>query len=270
MKVISHYQIHGVPGAVTRADFDGRLVDFWSPKNPTHLLVAHDGQNVFDPRTATNRFTWRMAQNAIKVFEQAGLTPPAIIGVFHSSNKLDPNGRFKDLTPQNAFQNSVKPLVQSELKPEHLHGNAYHQNIAENIVPAVADCLNFSPTFENSAMIGSSMGGLATINALSLRKDFFATALAFSPHWVIGGHPLVDHLLLDLPTPGNHKIWMSRGDRKLDSTYKHDQDYADDLMRQLGWGTNFKSSVYKGATHNERAWAKQVSDALRFWLFDYL
>jgi len=267
MKVISHFQVRGVPGAVTRADFEGRLVDFWSPKNPTHLLVAHDGQNVFDPRTSTKRFTWRMAQNAIKVFEQAGLTPPAIIGVFHSSNKSDPHGRFKDLTPQSAFQSSVKPLIQIDLNAEHLHGNTYHQNIAEEIVPTVADYLNFAPTFEKSAMIGSSMGGLATINALGLRKDFFATALAFSPHWVIGGKPLVDHLLSELPTPGKHKIWMSRGDRKLDSTYKQDQDYADDTMRKLGWGSNFKSTVYKGAAHNERAWAKQVSDAFRFWLF---
>ena len=29
---------------------------------------------------------------------------------------------------------------------------------------------------------------------------------------------------------------------------------------------NFTSKVFRGAGHNERAWAKQVSDALEFWL----
>ena len=115
-------------------------------------------------------------------------------------------------------------------------------------------------------MIGSSMGGLATLDALGLRNEFFSTALAFSPHWVLGGKPLVDELVAQLPKPGKHKIWMSRGDRKLDATYKTDQDYVDSLMLKIGWRSSFKSKLYKGAAHNERAWAKQVSDAFEFWL----
>ena len=266
MQSISHYQVRGVPGEVKRSSFDGRIVDFWAPKSPSHLLIAHDGQNVFDPRTATKRFTWRMAQNAIRVFEKAGLTPPASIGVFHSSTKSDPFGRFKDLTPKNPFLNGVKPLIESELTIDQLHGEKYHALIAEKIVPEISEYLKLEPKFENTAMIGSSMGGLATLDALGLRNEFFSTALAFSPHWVLGGKPLVDELVAQLPKPGKHKIWMSRGDRKLDATYKTDQDYVDSLMLKIGWRSSFKTKLYKGAAHNERAWAKQVSDAFEFWL----
>lgn len=268
MQAISHFQIRGVPGSVTRTIIEDRIVDFWAPPNPTHLLVAHDGQNVFDPRTATRRSTWRMAQNAIKVFEDHGLTPPAIIGVFHSGSKQDPNGRLKDLTPQDAFKTEVKPLIVTDLKLDELRGNEYQNQIAKVIVPKILDHLNFAPSFENRAMIGASMGGLATLNALNLRQDFFKTALAFSPHWVIGGKPLVEYLLSNLPKPGTHKIWMSRGDRKLDSTYKPDQDHADKVMRELGWRNDYKTSIYHKAGHNERAWAKQIGDAFRFWLAD--
>ena len=268
MQVFSHYQIRRVPGQVNRAIFGDRLVDFWAPKNPTHLLIAHDGQNVFDPRTATRRSTWRMAQNAIKVFEDKGLTPPAIIGIFHSSTKENPYGRAKDLSPQGPFLNGVKPQVESDLKLTDLHGDKYQSVIAEDIVPAICDYLSFNPTFENTAMIGSSMGGLATLNALTLRPHLFRTALAFSPHWVLGGKPLVESILNELPKPGKHKIWMSRGDRKLDSTYKTDQDHADKVMRDLGWRQDYRTTVFKKAGHNERAWAKQVDDAFRFWLLD--
>lgn len=268
MQAFSHFQIRGVPGWVNRTTIQNRTIDFWSPKNPTHLLVAHDGQNIFDPRTATRRSTWRMAQTAIKVFEEQGLTPPAIIGVFHSGSKLDPLGRVKDLTPQDAFANEVKPLMDTNLNLTDLRGNQYQEEIAEVIVPQILDHIGFKPEFENRAMIGASMGGLATLNALNLRSDFFRTALSFSPHWVIGGKPLVNNLLNNLPQPGRHKIWMSRGDRKLDATYKPDQDYADELMRQLGWRQDFKSTIYRKAGHNERAWAKQLADAFRFWLFD--
>ena len=268
MQVNSHYQVRGVPGRVNRSSFRGRLVDFWSPPKPSHLLIAHDGQNIFDPRTATRRSTWRMAQNGIKVFEEAGLTPPAIIGVFHSSSKSDPNGRFKDLTPQKPFLTNVKPQVETTLKIDELHGDDYQRLIAEEIVPSILDYLNFKPSFENIAMVGSSMGGLATLNALALRKDFFGTALAFSPHWVIGGKALVEHMLNELPKPGSHRVWMSRGDRKLDATYKEDQEHADKLMRDFGWRHDYRSTIFHKAGHNERAWAKQISDALRFWLLD--
>ena len=61
---------------------------------------------------------------------------------------------------------------------------------------------------------------------------------------------------------------MSRGDRKLDSTYKPDQDHADKLMRELGWRSDYRSTIFRKAAHNERAWAKQVDDAFRFWLLD--
>ena len=268
MQVISHYQVRKVPGMVKRAEIAGRTVDFWSPPRPTHLLIAHDGQNVFDPRTATHRKTWRMAQNAIKVFEEHGLTPPAIIGIFHSSSKSDIHGRAKDLSPQGAFEKGIKPLIKTDLQVAQLHGDKYQQLIAEQIVPVICNFLNFQPSFSETAMIGSSMGGLATLYALGQRNGFFRTALAFSPHWVIGGNPLVDHLLNELPKPGQHKVWMSRGNKKLDSTYKPHQDYADKLMANLGWQHQFKSVIFNKAGHNERAWAKQVDDAFRFWLLD--
>lgn len=268
MQVISHYQVRRVPGVVKRAEIAGRTVDFWSPARPSHLLIAHDGQNVFDPRTATRRNTWRMAQNAIKVFEEHGLTPPAIIAIFHSGSKSDIHGRAKDLSPQGAFEKGIQPLMKTELQVGDLRGDDYQKLIAEQIVPTVTSFLNFTPNFSETAMIGSSMGGLATLNALTLRPEFFKTALAFSPHWVLGGKPLVEHILKELPKPGSHKIWMSRGDRKLDSNYKPDQDHADKLMRELGWRSDYRSTVFNKAAHNERAWAKQVDDAFRFWLLN--
>jgi hypothetical protein len=56
MELIKRYQVRGVPGEVNRVHFDGRTVDFWIPRGDTqHLLIAHDGQNVFDGKTSTHR-----------------------------------------------------------------------------------------------------------------------------------------------------------------------------------------------------------------------
>ena len=96
MESIKRYQVRGLPGKVERANFKGRTVDYWAPEGGSdRVLIAHDGQNIFDRRTATFVYTWRLAQNAIRVSKELGAKPPLVIGVFHSSSKADPHGRAK-------------------------------------------------------------------------------------------------------------------------------------------------------------------------------
>ena len=120
---------------------------------------------------------------------------------------------------------------------------------------------------ETSAMIGSSMGGLATLNSAIRFHDQFHTALALSPHWPLGGDALVDWTVNRLPNKEHMKIWMSRGTKGLDASYQPFQNRADKLMRELGWNERrFRSKVFHRTAHNERSWASYVSESLQFWL----
>ena len=131
MEQVKSYFIRGVQGSVRRLNFDGRLVDYWSPNKTTeHVLIAHDGQNVFDRATSTHRRTWRMAQSAVRVSQNLGITPPVIIGVFHSRSATNPWGRILDLAPQDPFQNGVtSPVANDEISIESLQGNNYLEQI---------------------------------------------------------------------------------------------------------------------------------------------
>lgn len=270
MNYVKSFHIRGVQGVVNRVDFDGRLVDYWSPDRPTsHLLIAHDGQNVFARDTSSNGRTWKMAQSAIRVSKRLGITPPAIIGVFHSRSSRNPWGRILDLAPQDPFQNGVKSVeAKNEISLSDLQGNKYLEQITEVIAPAIATELALNLNTINKAIVGSSMGGLASLYAIGKRPDFFTTSLALSPHWSAGETPLVDALLDALPDPGKHKIWMSRGTRGHDAHYGPFQDYADQKMLQAGWreGENFITRVYKKSGHNERSWAKYLDQPMTFWL----
>jgi len=268
MKEIKRFQIRGVAGDVKRVDFDGRIVDYWLPKEPaTHLLIAHDGQNVFDGRTSTHRGqTWKMAQSANRVSEELGITPPAIIGVWHSSTKENPWGRGKDLVPEKYFRDGIsvaKDVSVPSDHPDFLHGDTYLRSIFEEYVPAIAPAISPSHT----AMIGSSMGGLATLYAVAQLPDKFTTALALSTHWPFGGNELVERTIKELPSPSTHKIWMSHGTKGLDSAYAPFQHLADKLMAERGYlPHNFVSKVYERSGHNERSWAKYLDQPMRFWL----
>jgi predicted alpha/beta superfamily hydrolase len=266
---LKSYRIRGVRDSVERLRIAGRTVDVLAPKGSQHLIVAHDGQNVFDRRTSTNGFTWRLAQQASDLFARHGLKPPTIIAIFHSSGELEPHGRALDLTPERPFREGIPVLseVPQGLSIDQLRGDSYLDLIFEEVIPQILNRLQVAFPFERRAMLGSSMGGLATLYEIGREPDRYSTALAYSPHWILGGDLLVERMIESLPKPGTHRVWMSRGTRKLDREYESHQYLADRLMQRNGWTSrNFQSRVYKGAGHNERAWAKQVEDGLRFWL----
>ena len=264
MQEIKRFQIRGVPGEVVRTRFDDRIVDFWTPRGGSeHLLIAHDGQNVFDGTTSTHpRQTWKMAQSAIDVANEAGINPPTIIGVWHSATKSNPWGRAKDLAPEKFFTPDayVDPRWAVKDSAIVLHSDAYLNQIFNVIVPAI----HGANTPEKTAVIGSSMGGLATLYAAIQHPDKFSTALALSPHWIISDKNFARAMVEALPI--THKIWMSRGDKGIDKEYPPLQNYVDALMRERGFTSNYESKVYKRSGHNERSWAKYLNDPLRFWL----
>lgn len=266
MQEIKRFQVRGVPGEVVRALFGTRIVDYWLPKQGAeHLLIAHDGQNVFDGKSSTHRGqTWKMAQACLYVSKELGINPPAIIAVWHSSTEQDPWGRAKDLAPQKFFTPSsyVDPRWSINDPSVLLHSDEYLNLIFDELVPTIYG----SNSPDKTAVIGSSMGGLATLYAAIKHPDKFKTALALSPHWIISDENFARSMVEELPI--THRIWMSRGDKGLDKEYPRLQNYVDSLMRNRGFTTNYESKVYKRSGHNERSWAKYLHDPLRFWLAD--
>lgn len=267
MLPIKRFQVRGLPGEVQRSEISGRIVDFWAPVGGSeHLLIAHDGQNIFDRRTATRLRTWKLGERALRVSRELNQKPPTIIAVFHGSNKSDPQGRARDLCPEDPFREGMQPLTKPTITIDQLRANQYLTQIFDEIVPVILDRTNSSVNPERSAMIGSSMGGLATLYALTKFYDRFSTALALSPHWVLAGDPLVDWLISRIPNQKSLKVWMSRGTKGLDASYKPHQDRADQMMLDLDWGDRYLSKVFHRTAHNERSWSSYVDQPLRFWL----
>lgn len=264
MKEIKRYQVRGVPGEVVRADFDSRVVDYWIPKQGTeHLVIAHDGQNIFDGKTSTHRGqTWKLAQTALHVSAELGINPPAIIAVWHSATKANPWGRAKDLAPQEFFTKDsyIDPRWNISDPKVVLDSDAYLNQIFHEIVPSIF------PTYTSAktAVLGSSMGGLATLYAAIRHPEKFSTALALSPHWIISDQKFATQMIEVLPK--KHKIWMSRGDKGIDREYPPLQNFVDQLMREQGFNENYQSKVYKRSGHNERSWARYLHEPIKFWL----
>jgi hypothetical protein len=211
-----------------------------------------------------------MGQSVNRVSAELGLTSPAVIAVWNGNSKEKPYARLKELAPEKVFRGGVK-VIASDVIPvtvDELYGDHYLDEIFGTIVPQLTQHLEVEASPENTAMIGSSMAGLCTLNAIAEYSDVFHTALSLSTHWPLGGDPLVDALIGNLPAPGKHSIYMSHGTKGLDASYEPFQKRADELMLKRGYrqGADMLSRVHVRTGHNEKAWASYIDEPITFWL----
>lgn len=260
--------VRGVREPVHRLRMGDRWVDVWIPSvAPSGIIVAHDGQNVFDDRAATHRQTWDAARAAIRAARRVGVNPPVVVGVWNGSTSERPSQRGFELAPQKVLSSgmSVDPHVAGWFEMDRMKGDRYLSEVADRIVPAVKQIVGADLPV---AMMGASMGGLVTIYALGERPDVFGCGLAFSVHWPFAGDPLVDGLIDRLPAPGRVRLWMQNGTGGLDASYAPFQRRADARLTARGYrpGRDVVSRVLRRSGHNEWSWANRLPDAIAWWL----
>lgn len=262
------FLVRGVREPVRRILVGERWVDVWIPSvAPSGLIVAHDGQNVFDDRAATHHQTWDAARAAIRAARRVGVNPPVVVGVWNGSTSGRPLQRGFELAPQKVLSSGmpINPRVAGWFEMDRVEGDRYLSEVADQIVPTVKQIVGADLPV---AMMGASMGGLATIYALGERPDVFGCGLAFSVHWPFAGDPLVDGLIDRLPAPGRVRLWMQNGTGGLDASYAPFQRRADArlIARDYRPGRDFVSRVLPRSGHNEWSWAKRLPDAISWWL----
>lgn len=281
MLEIEKFQVRGLPGNVHKVRIGQRMIDYWAPRNPgRHILVAHDGQGVLDRRNVginpRYRATWELAQSSIRIAEKQGLIPPTVICIYHTPFEEDSIGRLKDYTPAQYMSKKEDWFVESfgvyqeqvDSFINHLSADQLIDEIANVIVPEIAGQIGQEIDTDKTAILGASMGGLASIYSVIKRPDFFTTALSFSPHWIIGQSVLAEKMLTDFPSPGSHKLWMSRGTKGLDARYEQAQNLADKVIRERGYVDNrdLITRILNRGSHTNATWARYVPAALDFWM----
>lgn len=281
MLEIEKFQVRGLPGNVHKVRIGQRMIDYWAPRNPgQHILVAHDGQGVLDRRNVginpRYRATWELAQSSIRIAEKQGLIPPTVICIYHTPFEEDSIGRLKDYTPAQYMSKKEDWFVESfgvyqeqvDSFINHLSADQLIDEIANVIVPEIAGQIGQEIDTDKTAILGASMGGLASIYSVIKRPDFFTTALSFSPHWIIGQSELAEKMMTDFPSPGTHKLWMSRGTKGLDARYEQAQNLADKVIRERGYVDNrdLITRILNRGSHTNATWARYVPAALDFWM----
>jgi enterochelin esterase-like enzyme len=255
---------------------DARNIDVWLPDNYDSnveyaVLYMHDGQMLFDSTKTWNNQEWKVDEVAGKLVSENKISPVIIIGIWNNNNQ-----RFAEYFPQKAVNYIPKTQRDSLMKlgPVNLKADSYLKFLVRELKPFVDSTYSTQPGPDHTYLMGSSMGGLISIYAVSEYPDVFGGAGCLSTHWVgttesdtIIPKAIEQYLSANLPSPGKHKIYFDHGTATLDSLYPPLQDRIDQIMRDKGYtNKNWMSREFEGADHSEKSWSSRLHIPLTFLL----
>ncbi len=224
------------------------------PERRFPVFYLHDGQNVFDGRTAyIAGHTWQAIEAADALTSAGRMEPVILVGVANAGKK-----RLEEYTPTR------------DAKMGGGVGNRYGKLLVEELKPLVDRSFRTLTDAANTGLGGSSLGGLISL-ALGLEyPQVFGRLAVLSPSVWWNQRSLLnlvsDFKIGSLPEGvARPKIWLDIGTSE---GLKHLRD-ADLLHRRLqlrGWkdGTDLRYLRVEGGVHTEDAWAARFGEVLEF------
>jgi predicted alpha/beta superfamily hydrolase len=213
------------------------------PQQRYPVLYMHDGQNLFDPKDAAYGAAWDIAQTMDRLIADGAITPAIVVGIDNTAD------RMPEYTPC--------------CDPQYGGGklDAYMAFIVDTVKPWADANLRTLPGREHTAIMGSSLGGIASVYIAQRRPDVFSMAggVSSSFWWNKGS------MTAKVPAPSKVRFYLDAGS---DSDGLADTLAMRDAMLAGGYRLNEDLMVYPadGAIHNERSWAARVARPLT-WFF---
>ena len=246
--------------------------DCYSPIEKYPVLYLHDGQNLYDAKSSWNKQAWEIDKVGGKLIEEGKIKPFIAVGIFSIDNT-----RVCDLMPEKVLteyfdHEKYQTTGFENYCKKEIRGDEYVDLIVNTIKPLIDSTFSTLPDMENTAIMGSSMGGLASFYAMCERPDIFGTAICVSTHMSVEGETswaeaVFAYLRDKLPTDSDHKIYFDCGDKTSDYYYVPFFDELVSIPQEKGYTVeNGKLSYgfYPGTAHDEASWCKRVDIPLTF------
>ena len=210
------------------------------------VLYMHDGQNLFDAATSYAG-EWNVDET-LDALAKEGKLELIVVGI--------DNGQEKRMTELNAWHNERFGPA-----PE---GREYTDFIVKVVKPLVDRNYRTLPGREYTAIMGSSMGGLASHYAIAQYPQVFSKAGVFSPaYWT--AVPSFDWVA-GRPVPRDARLYLLMGEKEGGSMVP-DVERMARVVRGSGHPeTNMVLKIVPGAEHNEGFWSREFREAV-LWMF---
>jgi predicted alpha/beta superfamily hydrolase len=215
------------------------------------VFYMGDGQNLFDgKKTFLPNKEWRMDESA-EALVRAGLIEPIIIvGIDNGGME-----RANEYLPFSATYQGNKMGGQAD---------QFVKMMVEEIKPMIDKSYRIKQGPQNTAIGGSSFGGIMALHVSITRPDVFGKAAVCSPAIWFGDSEMVKRIGA-LPSLPKVKVWVDMGTAE-GANMIEGSNALIVAMKKKGWviGKDLAYFVDQDAIHNEDAWAHRVPSILMF------
>jgi predicted alpha/beta superfamily hydrolase len=217
-----------------------------NPQKRYPVIYFQDAQNIFEGWKAPFGQAWEV-HNTMRRLGAEGIEQSIIIGIEHGNRR-----RASEFTPLTRTGGFAK------------EGNAYADFLANKLKPFVDKKLRTLPWRENTALAGSSMGGLITLYAGMKHQDIFSKLGVFSPSlWAAPGlFPLFREVGRHYPM----KIYLSVGRQEGSHTVQR----TEDMFQTLTYAGFPQHELYLGirkeGKHEEIFWQREFETCYRWMM----
>lgn len=224
------------------------------------VLYMLDGQNLFDAcLSEVSHVEWQLDETVYRLIREKAIPEMIVVGIDHAGVK-----RAYEFLP---YRDSFNPDV------AEVAGQRFPDFLANEVMPFVNKDYRTLTGHGNTALGGSSYGGVATLYALMARPTTFGYGLIESPTIWAGMGQLIRDTSPLVAFP--RKVFIGFGTEEMSQGYaeKQVQGFFGTVVanfKAAGFDdSNFRYVYEQGAKHTESAWAKRLPDALKFLFADW-
>ena len=225
------------------------------PERSYPVLYMHDGQNLFDAGTSFIGVEWGVDETLERMIPEGQVEPLIVVGISNNDDR--------------AFE--YTPFIDSSRGG----GGAEHYAgfIVNEVKPFIDETYRTKPGREHTGIMGSSLGGIASLYIAWAHPEVFSRVGAMSTAYWWAGEKTLGMLEETDPPPGV-RLWLDMGTAE-DRTDSNGDDVPDiiELHRRarnilmekgLEIPTSLRYIEDKGAAHNEHAWAARFPRAVEY------
>jgi enterochelin esterase-like enzyme len=258
----------------------------------TTFIIIQDGQYLFDGKVNWRDEEWGIDETLQSLNKKNKLPNIVVVGVENAARTnggklLDESKRYAEYFPKQAIKyfgfGFRKFAYQNFVDLEKFD---YIKFLEEELIPYLEDKFERDMSSKNMGILGSSMGGLISLNALIELPHRFGFAASLSTHW-IGIRPLdyalfpfrseirffgdpytteaiYSYIIENIDELREKKIYLDRGTESLDQFYEGPQNKIDEIFSSNA--LTFQSLVFEGFGHNPKDFGKRFEGILNFIL----
>lgn len=215
------------------------------------VLYTHDGQNVFNAEESYSGKSWRLQYTTDYLIRNDLIEEIIIVAVDNMEEE-----RLSEYAVENGSYRGKKIKAK---------GLIYEEFFTEELMPLINNKFRTKKEAQDTALMGSSMGGLATFNIGLRRPELFGKLAVMSPSFWWGKSSPLEKINSYDYNNLNTKFWFDTGDAE--GKFQSFPDEVIDRLIEIKNKNSLDLFYYlaEGAVHSESAWAARVHCPLLFF-----